>query len=83
MKGEQLFSTFKTSGMSVFINSKDYIDKSFEDIDDHMQTCISSTSDAKTLSREQVDWVGSLEDQSHTLKELAGQLKESTSSFTI
>ena len=52
MKGEQLFSTFETSGMSVFINSKDYIDKSFEDIDDHMQTCISSTSDAKTLSRE-------------------------------
>ena len=48
-----------------------------------MKICISSTSDAKTLSKEQVDWVGSLEDQSHTLKALAGQLKESTSSFTI
>ena len=69
--------------MIVFINNKDYIDKSFEDIDDHMKTCISSTSDAKTLSREQVDWVSSLEDQLHTLKELAGQLRESTSSFTI
>lgn len=72
-----------SDGMNVFIDSKDYIDKSFGEIDDHMQTCLSSTADAKTLSKEQVDWVGSLEDQSRTLKELAGQLKESTSSFTI
>ena len=72
-----------SSGMSVFIESKDHIDQSFGEIDDNMKTCLSSTNDAKTLSKEQADWVGSLEDQSHTLKELAGQLKESTSSFTI
>lgn len=83
IEGIEKINETLSSGMSVFINSKDYIDKSFGEIDDHMQTCLSSTSDAKTLSREQADWVGSLEDQSHTLKELAGQLKESTSSFTI
>ena len=72
-----------SSGMSVFIDSKDQINLSFGKIDDNMQTCRSSTNDAKALSKEQADWVGSLEDQSHTLKELAGQLRESTSSFTI
>ena len=83
IEGIEKINETLSSGMSVFIESKDHIDKSFEEIDDNMQTCLSSTGDAKTLSKEQADWVGSLEDQSRTLKELAGQLKESTSSFTI
>lgn len=72
-----------SSAMTVFIDSKEHINQSFGKIDDNVQTCLSSTTDAKTLSKEQADWVGSLEAQSNTLKELAGQLKESTRPFTV
>ena len=72
-----------SSSMNVFIESTDYINQSYSEIDDNMQICITSTNGAKDLSKEQVERVGSLEDQSRTLQQLAGQLKESTSSFTI
>ncbi|MBD5543816.1 MAG: methyl-accepting chemotaxis protein [Lachnospiraceae bacterium] len=72
-----------SSAMSVFLDSKEHINQSFGKIDDNVHTCLSSTTGAKTLSKEQADWVGSLEAQSNTLKELAGQLKETTRPFTV
>lgn len=67
--------------LSVFMDSKEKINTSFGMIDDNVNTCRLSCSDAQKASKEQVDVVGELGNRSEELKELANNLKMSTEGF--
>ena len=72
-----------SESLKVFITSKESIDMSFGKIDEKVNICLSSSEEAAKVTGEQVVSVESLNQKAEELAQMASQLAESTSIFSV